>query len=262
MSDLAALVSALRAAGGEVFDPLGFGFVESLVARAEALGGGARARLLDRARTRIDALDAALREARATAGQELGALAAEGGLIAPELDEALARGDVTWVRREARRAHRLLVQGRRRVQVPWLTRLQGEALARGTRVSDEVAHGLEGVGRVDGSVERGSHGSAVAAGTALSRTLFRESVESARAAVAVARAVDNVPDAAGPYNGQVLAARALAALADLAPEYLRVIIAAADDLAALEVLLALGAETGKGRAEKRRRTQAAPPKAP
>jgi hypothetical protein len=257
MSDLAERVAALRAAGGEVFDPLGFGLVESLVARAEALGGGARERLLARARARVDAIDATLRAARGAAEQALHVLAADDGPIVPALAAALARGEVARVERETRRAIRDRARARREVQVPWLARLRGEALSRGTRLPAEIARTLDGLGTTDGAAPRGAHGGAVAAGAALSHALFREAAESARATLAVARAVDGMPDDAGPYNGQVLAARALARMAELSPQYVRVIVAAADDLAALEAMLAVEAETGKGRAksDKRKRAQ-------
>lgn len=83
---------------------------------------------------------------------------------------------------------------------------------------------------------------------ASSRALFRDSAERARAALAVARAADNLPEAAGPYNAQVLAARALEAMNALSPEYLRTFIAALDDLAAVQALTA-EPEPRKGKAK-------------
>jgi hypothetical protein len=80
------------------------------------------------------------------------------------------------------------------------------------------------------------------------------SAESARAVIAVARAVDNVPEAHGPYNPHVLAARALAAVADLSPAYARALVARLDDLAALDTLLP--AETRKSKAPRKRRAAA------
>ena len=264
MSDLAELVGALREAGGEALDPLGFRLVESLVARAEVLGGGARDRLLTRARVRLDALDGALRAARAAAEQQLHALTDEDAQGAPELREALARGEIARVRRAVRRAVRERTRERGRVQVPWLTRLRSAAASRGAHLSDEVTRDLEGAGAADGSVDRGAHTRAVAAGDALSHALFRESAESARALLAVARAADDVPDDAGPYNGQALAARALAVMAQLAPAYVRAVIAMADDLAALEAVLAPEAQPARGKAKagKRRRAPSSPPKVP
>jgi hypothetical protein len=98
----------------------------------------------------------------------------------------------------------------------------------------------------------------VALGDALSRALLRQSAESARATLAVARATDNLPEAAGPYNGQVLVARTLAELAELAPAYVRALVAAADDLAAMEALLTPEAQKPKRspRPAKRRRAAA------
>ncbi len=58
-----------------------------------------------------------------------------------------------------------------------------------------------------------------------------------RATVAIARSADNLPESAGRYNSQALAIRALAEMAELSPEYVRVLVAAIDDLAAVANLL-------------------------
>lgn len=249
-------LAALRAEGAEVFDVPGFGLVASLLARAAALGGGAGALLVGRARLRMEALGAALREARAAAEMELGALVEDGAVVAPELREALFRGEVTRVRREVRRTLRERARERQRVQISWVTRLHGDALSRGARLSADVVRDLDGLGGADSTVERGAHGHAVALGDALSCSLLRDSAESARATLAVARAADNLPEDAGPYNGQVLVARMLAAMAELSPTYVRAMVAAADDLAALEALLAPKAQKTKPKAAKRRRAAA------
>jgi hypothetical protein len=252
-------LATLRAAGAEVFDAPGFGLAASLLARAEALGGGAGALLVERARLRLDALEASLREGRAAAERALGALVEDGAVVAPELRAALSRGEVTRVRREARRVLRERARERQRVQIPWVTRLRGEALSRGATASADAPVDLEGLGGADGTVERGAHGRAVALGDALSSSLLRQSAESARATLAVARAADNLPEAAGPYNAQVLVARTLTALAELSPAYVRALVAAADDLAALEAALAPEAQKvkqAKPKAAKRRRAAA------
>lgn len=262
MSEPADLLAALRAAGAETFDPLGFGLVASLLARAEALGGGAGVRLVDRARLRGDALAASLREARAAAEQELGVLVEDGATVGPELREALTRGEVATVRRAIRRTLRERARERQRVQIPWMARLRGEALTRGGALSADVARDLSAVEDADGTVERGAHGRAVAAGDAVSHALLRESAESARATLAVARATDNLPEAAGPYNGQVLVARTLLAMAELAPAYVRAVVATADDLAALDALLTLETPKAKAKPAKRRRRSEPAPKLP
>ena len=169
------------------------------------------------------------------------------------------------MRREIRRTLRDRARERQRVQIPWMARLRGEALTRGAPLSADMTRDLSAVEDADGTVERGAHGRAVALGDALSHALLRESAESARATLAVARATDNLPEAAGPYNGQVLVARTLAAMAELAPAYVRAVVAAADDLAALEALLAPEAPKAKAKAKpakRRRRSEPAPPKVP
>lgn len=60
--------------------------------------------------------------------------------------------------------------------------------------------------------------------------------EEIRATAATARAVDQVPEAAGPYNGAAVAARALEELAALAPGYVSSYVAWLEDLAALAEL--------------------------
>lgn len=231
------VLAALRASGAEVFDPPAFGLVRSLLARAEALPDGARARLLERARERAELLRGAVEAARAAARGELAALAEAGASVAPELDLALGRGEVAAVRRAARRARRELSRRHERVEVPWMTRLHERALSRGAAVPDEVTRGLAQLTEGRGEVDRGAHGRAVALGSAVSSALLSSSAESVRATIAVARVADNLPDAPGPYNGQVLAARALTAMAELSPAYVQAIVAAVDDLAGMEARL-------------------------
>ncbi|MFT3764837.1 MAG: DUF2894 domain-containing protein [Minicystis sp.] len=250
MSEPEVLLASLREAGAEVFDPPGFGFVASLLARAEGEGGGARDRIRERARQRIDLLRSALESARAVAERELAAIRDEGASVAPDLAEALARGEISSVRRAIRRARRELVRARQRVDVPWVGRLREEALARGAALPDEVARDLDRLAGDGGAVDRGAHGRAVAVGSAVSSALLSASAESVRATIAVARAADNVPDTAGPYNGQVLAARALAAMAELSPAYVRAVVAAVDDLAGMDARLAPEAPKPKAKPAK------------
>src|SRR5262249_6086380 len=108
-----ALVAALREDGAEAFDPPAFGLVLALLARADAAGGGARARLRERARERSLLLQGALHEAREAAGRELSALVEAGASVAPAIAEALARGEIAVARREIRRARHDLTRRRR-----------------------------------------------------------------------------------------------------------------------------------------------------
>lgn len=226
-------LAALREAGAERFDPPGFRLIEVLLARARTLGGGAQAHLEARAKLRLDRLEAAFRGARAEAEAALRALAEAGDPDDGALAEALERGELQAVVRAARRRQRALAAARQKMAVPWLSRLRGEAAARDVRLPEPLARDLAQLAQAGDVVERRAKQQARALSNALSAALFHESLASARAELAVARAADNVPEDAGPYNAQVLAARALSAAGQLSAPYLRALVASLQDLGAL-----------------------------
>lgn len=231
-------LGGLRAGGGAELDPLGQALIVTLLARAEAEAEAVQTLLAARIEARLDSLEAALRAGRTLAAKELEALA-DAGIEAPrDLCEALARGEFGGVKRGVRRLLGARKEAQRTARVPWIARLRGEARAREVALPDDVTRDLDALRVEDGAVERGEMRRAQALGNAMSSALFRDSAESARAELAVARAADNLPEGAGPYNGQVLAAKALSAMAALSPGYVRALIAGLDDLAAVEVLLA------------------------
>lgn len=251
MSDLRARLEALRAACAEAFDAPGLGLVEALLGRAEALAGAAGERLLGRAEERLGRIEEAFGRASAEARAEIEALGEHPGLDLGEAREALTRGDPRAARRAARRAKLAASQARERIAVPWAARLGGAVALRGEEdLARELAALCEG-----GAVERSSHAQAVALGEAASAALLRGSMESARATIAIARSADNLPEHAGPYNGQVLAARALSVMAEISPAYARAVVAAVDDLAALDARL--GPEAPKAKARPARKKRAA-----
>ncbi len=255
MSDDAATserLARLEAAGAAGFDALGLAALRSLVARAEGLSEGARALLAPRIEARLLRLETALTAARRAAEDALQEL---GEPRDPALEEALGRGDFQAVHRGVQQRIRERSVGQRLVPIGWIPRLQAQAAARGLRLDEGLARGLGELDRTPGFVEQRARGRASALGNALSIRLFRDSVESARAVFSMARASDNVPEAAGPYNGQALAARALAAIAELSPSYLRSFLAGLDDLEA--VTLAAPVEGKKIKAAKRKRGGAA-----
>ena len=213
-----ARLAALRAAGAHRFDPAGYRLVEALLERARALDGGARARLAARASARLAALDAAFHRARADAEAHLRALADAGLPHDGALAAALALGDFPAVARTARRRLRALAAERKTTAVPSLARLRGEVAARDVRLPGPLARDLAELPCDGDVVERRVKRQAQALSSALSTALFHESLVSARATLAVARAADNVPEDAGPYNAQVLASRALCAAAQRARE--------------------------------------------
>ncbi len=228
----------LRAGGGEEFDALGQAFVVTLFARAEAEDESVQTLLAGRIEARVEALEASFRASRAVAESELAKLGGAGIEATEGLREALSQGDFAAVKRGVRRLLGERNEALRTARVPWIARLRGEARTREVAFPEDVIRGLDALHVEDGAVERTEMRRAQALGNAMSSALFRESAEGARAELAVARAADNLPEGAGPYNGQVLAAKALSAMAALSPGYVRALIAGLDDLAAMEVLLA------------------------
>ncbi|AUX37405.1 hypothetical protein SOCE836_096280 [Sorangium cellulosum] len=233
----AARLAALRASGAHRFDPASYRFIEALLERARALDGGARARLDARASARLTALEAAFHRARADAEAQLRALADAGIPDDGALAAALSLGDLPAVARAARRRLRALAAERQTTAVPSLARLRGEAAARDVRLPAPLARDLAELPCDGDVVERRVKRQAQALSNALSTALFHESLVSARATLAVARAADNVPEDAGPYNAQVLAARALCAAERLSAHYLRALVASLQDLGALSAAL-------------------------
>ncbi len=233
-------LDGLRERGGSEYDPLGQALILTLVARAEAEDEAVKTLLMGRIEARLCSLESAFRAERAHADDEIATLANAGIEPSFAVREALQRGDFASVRRGARQLHGARKEAQKTARVPWIARLRGEARSRDLALSDDVTRGLDalGLGFEDGTVDRAERRRAQALGNAMSSALFRESAEGARAELAVARAADNLPDGAGPYNGQVLAAKALSAMAALSPGYVRALIAGLDDLAAMEVLLA------------------------
>ncbi len=227
-------VASLDAAGARTFDAAAFALVVGLVARAEALGEGrGGARLRARALREVASLEARLERAREDAGRALDAMDPSRRARAAR---ALERGDVTSVRRAARRRERPRDPVRDAAEGAWLVRLAAEARASGVW-SDDLA-------------DDGSPGRRLATIASLAARLYERSLDEAAAASAVARAVDAVPSASGPYNALALATRALGELGALSPAYLRAQLARLEDLGAL---LALPAEVATPRARTRRR---------
>jgi len=235
----------LQKEGISHFDAIGMSFIEALLSRAETAGGGAGERLFARVEERLDRIEAAFVAAREQAARALAEFEEAGGEVPSELEQALARGEFDIVRQSARRRLNELVRGRARIRIPYLPRLAREALERDIKPIEDLAQSLAAMAGEDGLIERRQLGRALLFSSALSRALLRESLERARAPLALARAADNVPEAAGPYNPQALAARALAAVSELSPSYLRAFVAMLDDLAALDAAAEPAPRKGK-----------------
>lgn len=224
-------------AGAGRFDPPGVRCIEILLERARTIGGEGGTRLAERAAARLVALEEALVRARGEAREALGRLAEAG--LAPDGDvaEAMEAGDYANARRAADRARLEARRARRSPERRWLRRVARRAASRVLALPHDVAMGLARLEEVGPSSDLAARRTAQELGGVVSLALFRETAETARAQLAVARALDNLPEQPGPYNPQLLAARALATLSELSPAYLRAFMANLDDLARLEAAI-------------------------
>lgn len=218
MTQLAVAVRRLREGGVGAFDEAGLAFALSLAERGRALGGEAGRRLVERALERAGRLERAQQHARARAEAELGRLRAASIEPPPEIARAYAAGSYA----EAARAAEALLHRARRDR-----RARGRAWRRAASTPPPAAMTVTEVRAV--LEPRAAIVSDRLAG-------YRESAEAARAELIVAQAIDGAPKQAGPYNPHAVAARALVALADLSPTYLRAYLATLSDLGRLEAI--------------------------
>lgn len=216
-----ARLAELASEGAADFDPEGFVFAERLV-------GAGRA---ERAEQWIAKLAAELRAARAAAEHAIEALLARGIEIDPALSTAHASGDYRAALRLAARLGRR--HAGRASRTHWALSVSARASARGVRLPEELSFEVE---RLRRSPAATSEARALEVGQAVSRAMFVDSVASDRAALAIARATDNVPSESGPYNCRAIAARVLGEIAALSPDYAQTLVATLDDLAALDGL--------------------------
>ncbi len=214
-------LDALASAGARTFDPPAFDFAMALVTKAETLTGAAAARLFARAAMRVSSLAAALAQARTRAEAALASV--------PDPDGALARalrdGAFDRVVRAARRVARVPPPAR---DGAWIARLEAKTRARGMR---PIAGGAR----------------------ALTHALYEASRAEVAATIAALRAEADLPEAAGPYNPQALAAATLAELAALSPAYLAALVAHLGELGVLLALPPVSASESRAPALSRRK---------
>ena len=225
MTNAEAQIDALAREGAARFDPEGFRLITRLIE------GG----LAARAGLRIEKLERELRETRGEVEGLVATLKRSEARIGVELASAMSDGDYRVARRLALLALRDVEASKHSAVPRWALSIAAKARTRAIRLPQDLAHRLDAFERR--SEAASSPESEVRAlAVEVSRALFDESIASTRATIAVARAADNVPESAGPYNTQALAAQALGALAALSPSYLRAYVATLDDLCALEPL--------------------------
>ncbi len=235
---LEARLAALVAQGAAVFDGPGVRFISGLLSRSAGLSATAQARLMDRARSRLGALEARFEAAQGAAEAQVAALAVAGADPDGAFAACLAQGDFRTIERQAPGALRAAQAQAPAADLARLTRLTAEARRRGVPL-----HPLS-----DAADAPGDPPDPRAAGDALAQRLFKAAADQARAALVVARAADAVPAHHGPYNAEALAAEGLAHLERLSPAYLRVWLASLEGLSALSAL----PERPKGAGRRRR----------
>ena len=216
---LADRLHALADRGAESFDPEGYRLAARLI----------DAQIDARALLRIEKLEQELEQTKQRLAEQLELLRERGIELSEPALQAQQSGDL----RKTLRLLQRLEAGR--VEEPqsssrWAAMLAARAQKRAVRLPEELAFRVDRLTQApEAPVPQASE-----LAHALSHVMFVDSIASSRATLAIARASDNVPEDSGPYNPQVIAARALAELAELSPSYAQAFVSGLDDLASLE----------------------------
>lgn len=226
-----AVPDALRA-----FDPEGARLVDRLVASGNA----------ERARARLETMATARAAAEAELDDARRRLRESGAREPREIACAIQEGDLRHARRLVERALVTHARLRDAPAAKWAQSLAERARSRSIRLAPDLAARVR---RLDSAPPDRSLDEARAVAAELSRAMHDEALTGARATVALARVRDSIPEGAGPYNPQAIAADALARLGALSPSYAAAFIASLDDITALDLL----APPPKARAPRRRR---------
>jgi len=189
-------LDAVEAEGARMFDAPSCDCVRALLTRAEELGGRTGELLAERAHVHVERLAARLAAARADTEQRIATLEQQRGPL-PLLRELAARGELARVRRALRKL----------AASPVATRIARASLPR--EPADE------------GVPERPD---------------YEGSLAELVASFALARAVDVVPEDAGPYNPLRIASELLERMRTVSPLYLTAQLNRLEELASLLAL--------------------------
>ena len=191
LDDLEARLGALAEQGGSTFDAPGARMIASLLSRSNALPSGAARQLRARAELRLTELERRFREARDQGAFEAERLSRLGFADADKLAVGLQSGRLDPLRRASLRP--------------------------GSEARGELKRSIERfAARVHAPRQRGT----AALLHAATRSYHRR-YEAAVVHTTVARELDSLPELAGRYHADSIAARALARLEELSPAYLR-----------------------------------------
>lgn len=192
--DAEAALDALEAEGARLFDAASCDCVRTLITRAEQLGGRACELLLQRAQAHADRLRERFVHERVQTAARLAKLEIERGPLST-MREELARGEVTLVRRRLRRLASTPIKA-----TPAALKRLPRAQRRGNRAEDAD---------------------------------YEESLAELVASFALARAVDVVPEHAGPYNPLRIASDLLMRMRSVSPIYLTAQLNRLEELASM-----------------------------
>ena len=203
-------IVALRVAGAERFDPIGFHYLEVLACRTNAQNGSVRRNLESKLKHALDCFQYRFRQARCDVNDAIAQVTLNYPLATVELQELLNTGDLKALRKLTRE----LTSGTQRDALGDLLRHLTPYSAR------NVAHlSPENIGS---SVELKSV------------RQFRNTWSQLSANRQVVHALSQVPKNAGPINSHMLVLRSIALMRDISPDYLTRFVSYVDTLLCLD----------------------------
>jgi hypothetical protein len=221
--DIRAQLAALKAAGAAAFDPVGVHVIESLLRRSASLQGAALADVQARLQHRLQQLQARFEQARSQAKATAKALREQ----SPEHNDTLVRlfraGDFRAIDRLAQQHARQQTHSPLKALLQTLTSHDPLLDASADPVTfDEVLRKQElQAQQGNGLVSLNSHlKSRLNTDELRSTRQFRDLWAKRTIDRAIARALDEAPENAGPLNAHQLVIRALNTMGEISPDYL------------------------------------------
>lgn len=216
-ADIRNRLSALCEAGAAAFDPVAISHVQRLTARAEQLAGPGQDHLLARALVSLQTLQERYETSRRRALQDVERLDRLGHAASEPARAAFSKGDLSRVRRIARRHPETEPRLRDQLLKRWEQSLDDELEKRG----------LSSPGTIDAPDPNEP------AAVNLALALYRDAAASTDAALTIARAVKTLPPEPGRYHAGTVATHVLLALR-ASPHYLHALLERLEVVASLE----------------------------
>lgn len=211
-------LAALRQAGAECFDPLGFHYLDALSRRVLAQQGSVRSILDGKLAAALTAFEARFAQAQSAAQESIAAIAVQQPQAAEELQRLFASGDFKGVDRAVANLQTVAPHA-----------ALGELLRYIEQHAPEpVDSGVEGNSVAPAAEHRGPR--------AELKTMryFRNTWSKLSVDKQVAQAIEQAPENAGPLNSHFLVLRALESMRDISPDYLNRFMSYVDTLLCLD----------------------------